>query len=154
MMRDVYTVRDDATVREVAALLLEAKTSGVPVVDDANRVLGFISDGDIMRGLARQESVAPDLSYYVSAYRDDETLEQKVAEVLSSNVMDLATRRVVSVDARADLEQVCKVLAGKRIKKLPVLSEGRLVGCVSRSDIVRELMGAFISEEREAEGAA
>ena len=85
-----------------------------------------------------------DLTYSLSVFADDVRFDMRLAHLMRANVMDVATTRVVSVNVDAPIERVCSVLGEKRIKKVPVLNGGRHVGTVSRSDVNRSLMSAFL----------
>ena len=71
---------------------------------------------------------------------------RRVAQTLDANVMDVCTTQVECVDETASLEEVCTVLSEKGFKKLPVIADGKLVGSVSRSDIVRHLMSGMVGQ--------
>ncbi len=147
MKRDAYTVAERATVLDAMRILLDRKTSGLPVVDDEGSVVGFISDGDIMKALALHKPEGYDLAYGLAVYRDDEEFNERLLEVIRLDVMDIATANVVAVPADSSIEDVCRVLGSKRIKKVPIVRDGALVGTVSRADVTRHLMGAFVKSE-------
>lgn len=149
MKSDVFTVRSDQPVYAAVQQMLEHKTSGLPVVDERNRVVGFVSDGDIMKTLADQGQPMIDLTYSLSVYANDEHFDKRLDHLMNANVMDVATAHVIAVDADTPIERVCAVLGEKRIKKLPVLENGRLVGTVSRYDVNRSLMSAFLHKTPE-----
>lgn len=149
MKRDVFTVRSDQPVYAAVQQMLEHKTSGLPVVDERDRVVGFVSDGDIMKTLADQGQPMIDLMYSLSVFANDEHFDKRLDHLMNANVMEVATSHVVSVDAETPIERVCAVLGERRIKKLPVLEDGRLVGTVSRSDVNRSLMSAFLRKTPE-----
>lgn len=144
MMTDVYRIGEAATVYDAMALMLDRHTSGLPVVDAQEDVVGFISDGDIMKAVSRQEPTAIDLNYCLSIYLDDEAFETRLEETMRMNVMELATERVIALDANASIEDACTLLGSRRIKKVPVLSEGKLVGTLSRSDVTRYFMTSIV----------
>lgn len=131
-----------ATIRDAIVLLNKADTSGIPLVDQENQVVGFLSDGDILKYLARQESSQSDGVNYV-VLLESESFQRRIKAVYDLNVMQLATRSVVSVDAGDNAEKAFKTLSEKRIKKAPVVQDGRLVGTLSRRNIIRalEVMG-------------
>lgn len=131
-----------ATIRDAIVLLNKADTSGIPLVDQENQVVGFLSDGDILKYLARQESSQSDGVNYV-VLLESESFQRRIKAVYDLNVMQLATRSVVSVDAGDNAERAFKTLSEKRIKKAPVVQDGRLVGTLSRRNIIRalEVMG-------------
>jgi len=144
MKRDAYTIRSNQTVAEAVQQMLDHRTSGLPVVDGRGRVVGFVSDGDVMKSLADAGTPVVDLTYSLSVFADDVAFDLRLKHLMQANVMDVATERVVSIDLETPIERVCTVLGEGRIKKLPVLQAGRLVGTVSRSDVNRALMSAFL----------
>lgn len=131
-----------ATIRDAIVLLNKADTSGIPLVDQGDRVVGFLSDGDILKYLARQESSQSDGVNYV-VLLESESFQRRIKTVYDLNVMQLATKSVVSVDAGDNAEKAFKTLSEKRIKKAPVVQDGKLVGTLSRRNIIRalEVMG-------------
>lgn len=147
MKTDAYCVRDTATVAEAARELVERKTSGLSVVAKDDSVVGFISDGDILKSLGGDDERATvmNLSYFVAVFKTGEEFEQRVSDVMAQGVMELATRNVISVNEGTSIEKACEILGTKRIKKVPVLRGGKLVGTVSRSDVVRSLMADMTS---------
>lgn len=149
MKTDVFTVRSDQPVYAAVQQMLEHKTSGLPVVDERDRVVGFVSDGDIMKTLADQGQPMIDLTYSLSVYANDEHFDKRLDHLMNANVMDVVTAHVIAVDADTSIERVCAVLGERRIKKLPVLENGRLVGTVSRNDVNRSLMSAFLRKAPE-----
>ncbi len=149
MERDAYWCSDDATLEEVTAQLIEHGVSSLPVVDDQMRVVGFISDGDIMRAIAEHKTRsifsggAPTLLYY-----DDESIEDKVLALKTRNVMELAARKVLCVTETQSIGRVADILAKKKFKKLPVIDEeGKLVGIIRRSSIMRYVFDLLFGQE-------
>lgn len=140
MQTDVYSVPYKATVKEVLELMVEKEVSGVPIIDDENFVIGFISDGDIMKFIAKQDPRIIDMTSFITVWYDTETFEKKLDDLMSLNVMELATTKVVSVDEDFEIDEVAKILGKKKIKKVPVLRDGRLVGVVNRSHIIRYIV--------------
>ncbi len=135
------TVRDTATMGEAVELIAETDTTGVSVVDGEGRLVGYVTDGDIMRYLARLELNVANPSAGVSlSVKDEEALESRIAALGGLNVMDLATKRVISVDASTPLDVACDVLAKNRIKKVPVTRDGVLVGALSRRNILHSII--------------
>ncbi|WP_303249765.1 HPP family protein [uncultured Slackia sp.] len=139
MERDAYSCSAQDTLKDVTKSLIGLGVSSLPVVDEGNRVVGFISDGDIMRAIAEHKTRsifsggAPTMLYY-----DDESIEQKVLSLKDRNVMELAARKVLCVTESRSVGRVADTLAKKKFKKLPVIDEhGRLVGIIRRSSIMR-----------------
>lgn len=136
-----YSVLLGSSLRDVAKVLIEEKVSGVPVVDTNNKVVGFISDGDLMRYLASEDATILDTSLMMYCFDDPESFSQRVTTLLKLKVDDVMTNNVVSVKQDLSLGKACAILSNKRIKKVPVVSEDdELVGTLSRSDIVRSTL--------------
>lgn len=134
-------VRDDATMGQVVELIAATDTTGVSVVDGDGKLVGYVTDGDIMRYLTRLDMSVSNPSVGASfVAKDVEDLEQRISVLGGRNVMDLATRRVVSVDANTPLDVACGVLAKRKIKKVPATREGVLVGALSRRNILHAII--------------
>lgn len=141
MNPNAAAVSNSACMREVIAILAATNTSGVSVVDPAGKLVGYVTDGDIMRYLARNDFNMSSPSAGVSlSLQDDEDMEGRLAALASLNVMELATKRVVSVDIDTPLDVACAILAKRRIKKMPVTSNGVLVGALSRRNVLHAMM--------------
>ena len=141
MNPNAATVPDTATMGQVVELIAATDTTGVSVVDDRGKLVGYVTDGDIMRYLARLELNVANPSAGVSlSVKDDDTLEARIAALASLNVMELATKRVVSVDVSTPLDVACGVLAKRKIKKVPVTRNGVLVGALSRRNILHSII--------------
>ena len=142
MNPNAATVSNSACMREVIAILSSTNTSGVSVVDPAGKLVGYVTDGDIMRYLARNDFNMSSPSAGVSlSLQDDEDMEGRLAALANLNVMELATKRVISVDIDTPLDVACATLAKRRIKKMPVTSNDVLVGALSRRNVLHAMMG-------------
>ena len=150
MNQDPYYVNSDATIRNVADLMVQHKTSGLPVVDAGNQVVGFISDGDIMKYLGRQDSTVLDSTNMLYQVPDDEDLVLRITNLLELNVMKIATKNAICVDSQTPIDDACKLLAEKRLKKVPVVDDGKIVGSLSRADIIRSTMEHLTEIEAQA----
>lgn len=146
MDHDVYTAHESDSVGEVLKVFVEKKASGVPIINDDKRVVGFISDGDIMKFIAKQDPRIIDMTSFITVWYDTESFEKKLDDLMDLNVMELATTKVISVDEDFEIDEVAKVLGKKKIKKVPVLKDGILVGIISRTDIIRYIVGSHIKQ--------
>lgn len=152
MNKEPYYVSDTDTIRVVAQILAANKTSGVPVVDADKKVVGFISDGDIMKYIGRNDSAVLDATLMLYRVPDNESFVCRVADLLDMNVMRIATKGAISVRADSLLDDACRVMADKRIKKVPVVDgRGALVGSLSRSDVILSTMANLASIEAMAQ---
>ncbi len=148
MNKQPYFVHSTDSVREVAQILAANKTSGVPIVDENMKVVGFISDGDIMKYIGRSDGALVDATLMLYRATDDESFAQRVTDLLDLNVMRIATKGAISVESGSELDEACRLLAEKRIKKAPVVDEnGTLIGSLSRSDVIRSTMANLAAIE-------
>jgi len=138
MIKQVYTVRESDTVRIVIKKFIENRISGLPIVNDKNKIVAYVSDGDIMRYIGKHENIVVDFFYYAAIIKgDDEEFEDRVRKILDLNIMNIAKRKVIKVSQDEEIEDIAAILAKKHIKKLPVEHNGVLVGIISRGDVIR-----------------
>lgn len=142
MTREVVTVNRDTTVKEVAGLLLEHKISGLPVVDKENRVIGIVSEGDL---------IYQDKKLYTPAFleilggiiylENPNRLGQDLMKMTAAKVGDLMTARVHTVREDATVEEIATIMVEKKVNRIPVVdAAGRLTGIVSRQDLVKAML--------------
>lgn len=151
-----YFVSETDTIRSVAQIMARYKTSGLPVVDTNKQVVGYISDGDIMKYIGRNDQTILDSTMMLYQINEQESYAQRVAALIDLNVMRIATKRVIAVDSSTPVEDVCQIFAKRRIKKVPVVKDNKLVGSISRADIIRSTMAnlALIEEVATKENGA
>ena len=134
----VATISAAATVQDAAKLMLARRVSALPVTDRKDRVVGIVSEGDLMR---RPElGTDTERSWWLRLLQE-ETVRDYL-KVHGTSVGDVMTSPAVSVRRSTPLKEVVRLLEKRRIKRVPVLEAGRLVGIVSRADLVRELATA------------
>lgn len=146
MKTDVYTVNSATTVAEALELFAIKGVSGVPVVDDDHRVVGFVSDGDVMSSLADQIP-AFKTAWSFMVERENADFDATVRETLALPVSAIATDRVITVNVDDDLGEVARVLAEGHLKKAPVLRDGRMVGIINRSNITHYAIDRYLSRK-------
>lgn len=136
MTSPVVSIGPDATVREIAALLLDMRISAVPVLD-AGRLVGIVSEADLLHRheLGTEASQRP---WWLRLLSADASLEDYIKSH-ARRARDVMTRKVVSVDDDAPVATIVALLERHGVKRLPVLRGERLVGIVSRSDLVGAL---------------
>lgn len=137
MSTSVISVKLEMTVREVAKVFVEQKISGAPVVDAAGHVVGVISEGDLIHR-AELDTDKPQRRGWLDLF----SLTCDANEYVKSHglrVADVMTTDVVSVDETTPLGKVADLMETRRIKRIPVTREGKLVGIVSRANLVQAL---------------
>jgi CBS domain-containing protein len=145
MMLNVITVSADADVRHVAKILVTNRISAVPVVDEQGKLVGIISEGDLVR---RPEigSEKP-LSWWFNALSTKDSLAEEFVRSHSRKARDIMTRKVVTAKPDESLGHIADLLEKNRIKRVPIVSDEKIVGIVSRSNLVQAL--ATLVEKRE-----
>jgi len=138
MTTTVATVRPEATIREIAKLLLERRISAVPVVGPDGRVLGIVSEGDLMRRPEAGTERHP--SWWLSLLASPDERAIGYVKAHGGHAHDVMMRDVISVGAKAPLEEIAETLEKHRIKRVPVLRDGKLIGVVSRADLLHGLV--------------
>lgn len=137
MVRNVITIGPNAAVGEVADLLVTHRISALPVVDAGGKVVGVISEGDLVRraeaGTERRRS------HWLEWMMPGQTLAAEFVKSHARKVSDVMTRRVISVTSDAPLSEVATTLERNGIKRVPVVDNGKLVGIVSRANLVQAL---------------
>ena len=144
MDREPLVVPVGTTMDKVIELMAAHDTSGVPVVDDGGKLVGFISDGDVASYLGSNDISLLDSTLNIYRYEDDSALRSRLADLLDLDVMSIATKRVISIHADTPIDKAVHTLSEKRIKKVPVVDdEGRLVGTLSRRNVMHAIADAI-----------
>ncbi len=133
MIKNVRTASKDDSVRTVAVIICTNKISGLPVIEDENRLVGMISEKDILNGLL------PGYRNFLRdplRARDFETMEDAYQDVLSKKVAEIMTPRVFSVSPDDPVMLAASQMDIHRFRRIPVVEDGdKLVGIVSLGDI-------------------
>jgi CBS-domain-containing membrane protein len=144
MVSDVITVSADGSVNDVAKTLLANRISAVPVVDQQGSLVGIVSEGDLVRrpeiGTERVRS------WWLDALSTNRGLADEFVRSHSRKVSDVMTRDVVTARPDTSLDQIATMLETHRIKRVPIVSDGKIVGIVSRANLVQAL--ASLTEKR------
>ncbi len=151
MERQVYAIGQEATVREAITYFSEKHISGAPVVSAGGQVVGFLSDGDIMRYLRTQDHAlsAMDSSLLFLEYLWDpnDIFEQKLDAIMDLNVLELGTRKPITIPEDACLADACRLLSEAGVKKVPVVKGNAVVGIISRSGITNYLIRRYLERK-------
>lgn len=146
MNSDPYSIPAGSSLRDVAKVFIDNRTSGVPVVDRDRKVVGFVSDGDLMNYLSNEDTDLLDPTLTIHRFVDPEDFNQRIGQLLELSVERVMTRNAVSVNQDMELGKACLLLSRRSLKKVPIVSsEGMLVGTPSRSDIVRSTLAELVA---------
>jgi CBS domain-containing protein len=141
MTRTVITAGPGDTVRQIAALLAQHAISAVPVCDEQGRPIGMVSEGDLMRPFSTAFQMKRD--WWLALLAEGTDLAPDFVDYLRRDhrlARDLMTQPVVSATEDTDLGTLAELMTRHGIKRLPILRGDRLVGIVSRADVVRGIM--------------
>jgi CBS domain-containing protein len=141
MVSPVITVGEHATVREVANILLNKRISAVPVVDNADKVVGIVTESDLMhRAEAGTERA---YSWWLHFLTDDATIAADYVKSHAAKVQDVMTSDVVTAAPETPLDEIATLLEERRIKHVPIVNkDGNLVGIVSRANLIQAVASA------------
>jgi CBS domain-containing protein len=136
MTSNVRTIGPDATIVEIAATLLDHRISGMPVVEDG-RVIGIVSEGDLIH---REEigTGTRRLSWWKRPWRRDRSPVDYI-KVHGVTARDVMTHPAITVTEDTPLNEIADLFGSRRIKRVPVERDGRLVGIISRADLLQAL---------------
>jgi CBS domain-containing protein len=148
MTAQVITVRRDTPVNAIARLMRERDIGGIPVVDEANHVVGIITELDMIVRNTRLEMPAfiqvLDLARIPlkspGQYRD------RLRHMLGTHAADIMTENVITISPEAEVEELAELMVERRVNPVPVVDMGVLLGIVSRADLIRMMAHEFESE--------
>jgi CBS-domain-containing membrane protein len=147
MVKDIVTAVPETTVRDVARLMINHRISGIPIVNAARQLLGIVTEGDLLRraetGTERQHS------RWAEWLSPGSRLAAEYVKAHARRVADIMTPKVASVDELATLGEIAELMETQRIKRVPVLHDGKLVGIVSRADLLRVLASGGVNASRD-----
>lgn len=138
MTTTVYTVDGETPIAAIARLLLERRISGVPVVDAENRVIGVVSERDLMRrpetGTARRPG------WWLGLVASNDELAAEYVKTHGTKASEVMSRPAITVAEDTDLADVAGLLDRRGIKRVPVVRDGKLVGIISRANLLQGLI--------------
>jgi CBS domain-containing protein len=139
MTTPVHTVRPETTLEEIAQLMATHRISGVPVVDPEGRVLGMVSEADLIDEHKREARIPRTALYGLFPVPDAALLEAfRGGRTLQAR--QLMSTHVITATEETTLHELADIMVRRKINRIPIVRDGRLVGIVSRADLVRALV--------------
>jgi CBS domain-containing protein len=140
MVFPVVTVQPSASVKEVAKLLLERRISAVPVVDDKGKLVGIVSEGDLLH--RAEADTERQRSWWLLGLTGEETLAAEYVKAHARKVSDVMTSPVTTATPDTPLREVATVMEKNSVKRVPIVKDGQLVGIVSRANLIQAVASA------------
>ena len=137
MVTNVITVGPDASVPDVARILLANRISGVPVVGANGKLVGIVSEGDLLHRV--EAGTGRRRSWWLAALTGRDVLAAEYVREHSHKVADVMTRHVVTASPETSLQQIATLLETNGIKRVPIVQDGKIVGIVSRANLLQAL---------------
>ena len=137
MVRAVVTASPDTKVDGLARLMINLRVSGVPVLDPDGRLVGIVEEGDLLRraetGTERHQP------RWSEPFSSNARVAAEYVKSHARRVADIMTREVFSVEETATLGEIVDLMEAKKIKRIPVVHDGKIVGIVGRADLLKVL---------------
>jgi CBS domain-containing protein len=141
MVSPVITARESATVREVAKILLEKRISAVPVIDKVGKLVGIITESDLLR--RAEAGTEHPYSWWAHFLAGDATIAADYIKSHAAKVEDVMTSNVVTAPPETPLHEIATLLEEHQIKRVPIVDKvGNLVGIVSRANLIQVVASA------------
>jgi len=137
MTRDIVTVRRGGSIVGAIRLMLDNRVSGLPVLDDEGKVVGIVTEGDLLR--RSETSTERHRPRWLEFLMGPGRIAEEYVRTHGRKVEEIMTRDLVSVTGDTPLDEVVQMMERRRIKRVPVLAGDLLVGMVSRADLLRAL---------------
>jgi CBS domain-containing protein len=146
MVAPVITVKPTASVKEAAEMLVENRISGLPVVDDDGKLVGVVSEGDLLHRV--EAGTDRRRSWWLQLFTGDTRLASEYIEAHARKVADVMSRRVITAPPDTPLSDIAIRMEKNAINRVPIVdSGGQLVGIVSRTNLVQAIATAPRSAE-------
>ncbi|HBV86170.1 CBS domain-containing protein [Desulfosporosinus sp.] len=141
MQTNVITIRSDMEIKEIARTLYDNRISGVPVIDSDGNLVGIVTEGDLLH-----KETSPQIPGVIGIlgaliyYNGVKQYESDLKKLIASQASEIMTANVVIINKEASIEEAASLMVSKKIKRLPVLEDGKIIGIVSRMDIIKTLI--------------
>jgi CBS domain-containing protein len=138
MTRKVISIPADTPAMAIARLLADRGVSAVPVTDSWGMLLGIVSEADLIRRLASSDK--PEPGFLRTLFYNREQAAARYAAVHGATAAEIMTRKVVTVTEEVTVEHAAHLIETRKVRRLPVVQDGVLVGILSRADLLRALL--------------
>ena len=140
MTKEVISVSPDLVVEKLAEIFWENRISGAPVVDDNGTVIAIVTENDLIDQNKKVHipTMIAILDSVIMLEKADK-IEKEIRKMTGTTVKDICSDTLITVEPETPLDEVATIMAEKQVHTLPVLEEGKLVGVVGKSDIIKTM---------------
>lgn len=140
MTRNVITVTPDTTVERFANLLTEHKISGMPVLDEKRKLMGIVTENDLIsRNKRLHIPTVVTIFDAIIFLENPKKFEEEIKKMIGIKVVDICTKKVITLKEETPLIEIATIMSEKKIHLLPVMRGDELVGIVGKADLVKAL---------------
>lgn len=149
MEKYVVTASPETSVFDLVDLFVKNKVAAIPVVDEEDKLIGIITDGDLL-----YKKIKPHVPHYVNLlgasiyYNGISEYDKGFKKLLACTAKDMMTKNVIIAAPDADVEQIAGVMVAEHLKVIPIVKDKRVVGIITRYDILDELYSEYGSGAR------
>lgn len=144
MIEKVITINDEATIGESVEVFAKEKIGCLPMVDNDGILTAFLSDGDIIDYVVRNVRRRNNKYNNIRAWYQVDCFGSYLKKVVDEKAYAAATHHVITVDATDTVRSASELIQKKHLKHVPVLDEGKLVGLITRNDIINGLFNDYL----------
>ena len=140
MTREVITVQQDTPIKDLAEILWKNRISGVPVLDDNNQVISVVTESDLI-DQNKKVHIPTMISLLDSVIflESSKKTEKEIRKMSGNTVGDICASELVTVTEETGLDEIATLMSEKSVHTLPVIQDGKLVGVIGKSDIIRSI---------------
>ncbi len=141
MTKNIFTVKPETTVKELAQLLATHNIGGAPVVDESGNLLGVVTENDLI-DQNKKVHIPTIINILDSVIYLEKpgTMDKEMKKIAGSTVADIYSREPLTVVADTFLDEIATIMAEKNVHTLPVMQDNRLIGVIGKQDIIRTLI--------------
>jgi len=141
MTKEVITVTKDTTIRDLAGIITKNRIGSVPVVDSNGALIGIVTESDLIEQ-DKNFHIPTVISLFdwVIYLESEKKFERELKRMTARTVGDIFTNEVVTVTPATPVSKIADIMSGEKIHAIPVVEGGKLVGIVSRIDLIRSMI--------------
>ncbi len=140
MTTEVFTVTQETGLKELAALFVKHKVTAMPVVDDAGKLVGMVSQTDLVeQDKPLHIPTVISLFDWVIYLESEKTFQEEVNKVTARKVSEICSREPVTCRPDTPLSEIASLMVDNKVHLVPVVDDGELVGVVARLDLIRSM---------------